>query len=90
VIDPPAPGEDDDEEGPVAPLLPRPLDPRRIKELRRWFEGTRDDAPTAAELAEFEAWVADSLERALARRQDTRDLLALLNAVRAERRAPRG
>lgn len=74
-----APGDGDAE--PLEALF-RPLDRRRIGQIRKWLEGTRVDAPTAAELREFEAWVSGEIEFALARHQPTRDLLGLLNAVR--------
>ena len=61
----------------------RPLDRRRIGQIRKWLEGTRPDAPTADELREFEAWVSGEIEFALSRHQPTRDLIALLNAARS-------
>lgn len=67
-----------------------PLDPRRLREIRKWLEGSRPDDPTAGEIREFEAWVGDALERALARNGPTRDLLVLLNAAREERRRREG
>jgi len=75
------------EDGDAEPLeaLFRPLDPRRIRQIRKWLEGTRVDAPTAAELREFEAWVSGEIEFALSRHQPTRDLLGLLNAAREKR-----
>jgi hypothetical protein len=66
-----------------------PLDPRRLREIRKWLEGSRPDDPTAEEIREFEAWVGDALERALARNAPTRDLLELLNAAREELRRRR-
>lgn len=74
------------EDGDADPLEPlfRPLDRRRIGQIRKWLEGTRVDAPTAAELHEFEAWVSGEIEFALARHQPTRDLLGLLNAARQQ------
>jgi hypothetical protein len=77
---------DDPEDGDAEPLeaLFRPLDRRRIREIRKWLEGTREDAPTSAELREFEAWVSGEIEFALSRHQPTRDLLGLLNAVRTQ------
>jgi hypothetical protein len=76
------PAEDGDAE-PLEALF-RPLDRRRIRQIRKWLEGTRVDAPTAAELREFEAWVSGEIEFALSRHQPTRDLIALLNAARAQ------
>ena len=64
----------------------RPMDRRRLKEIRAWLEGTRPDAPTAAELDEFLTWVALEIEWHLARHQPVQDLLALLNAAREQRR----
>jgi hypothetical protein len=74
------------EGGEAEPLdaLFRPLDRQRIRQIRKWFEGTRVDAPTTAELHEFEAWVSGEIEFALSRHQPTRDLLGLLNAARAQ------
>ncbi len=79
---------DEADEGDAPPLEPlfRPLDRRRIGQIRKWLEGTRVDAPTDAELREFEAWVSGEIEFALSRHQPTRDLLGLLNAARS---APR-
>jgi hypothetical protein len=76
------------EDGDAEPLeaLFRPLDRRRIRQIRKWLEGTRVDAPTAAELREFEAWVSGEIEFALSRHQPTRDLIGLLNAARAQLR----
>lgn len=62
----------------------RPLDPRRIREIRKWIEGSRPDAPTPAELREFISWVSGEIEFALSRHQPTRDLLFLLNAAREQ------
>src|SRR5262245_48760567 len=62
----------------------KPLDMRRIRQIRRWFEGNRADAPTVEELREFVAWVSQEIEFALARHQPTRDLIGYLNAARAE------
>lgn len=78
---------DDPDEGDAPPFdaLFRPLDRRRIREIRKWLEGTREDAPTGAELREFEAWVSGEIEFSLSRHQPTRDLLALLNAAREAR-----
>jgi hypothetical protein len=81
-----APEADDDE--PLEPLF-RPLDRRRIGQIRKWLEGTREDAPTTEELREFESWIAGEIEFALARHQPARDLLGLLNAAR-EQIASRG
>lgn len=78
---------DDPDEGDAPPLdaLFRPLDRRRIGQIRKWLEGTRVDAPTGEELREFEAWVSGEIEWALSRRQPTRDLIGLLNAAREVR-----
>ena len=62
----------------------QPLDIRRLRQIRKWFEGNRRDAPTVEELQEFVAWVSQDIESALARHQPTRELLAYLNAARAE------
>lgn len=74
------------EGGEAHPLeaLFRPLDRGRIRQIRKWLEGTRVDAPTRGELHEFEAWVSGEIEFALSRHQPTRDLIALLNAARAQ------
>ena len=62
----------------------RPLDARRIRQIRAWLEGTRKDAPTREELREFVSWVSGEIEFALARHQPTRDLIGFLNAAREE------
>ena len=80
---PPAGDEDDD---PPADAALRPLDRRRIREIRHWLEGTRSDAPTREELRDFLAWVAQEIEWRLSRHQSVEDLLGLLNAGRAESR----
>jgi hypothetical protein len=64
----------------------RPLDLRRIRQIRAWLEGTRKDAPTREELHEFVNWVSGEIEFALARHQPTRDLIGFLNAAREELR----
>ncbi len=76
------PPEDDD--APAVEDRFRPLDPRRIREIRKWLEGSRPDAPTLAELRDFVSWVSGEIEFALARHQPTRDLLVLLNAARGQ------
>lgn len=76
------PADDGDAE-PLEALF-RPLDRRRIGQIRKWLEGTRVDAPTDGELREFEAWVSGEIEFALSRHQPTRDLIGLLNAARAQ------
>jgi hypothetical protein len=68
----------------AAESLFRPLDYRRIREIRKWFEGNRRDAPTPEELHEFIAWVSGEIEVGLARHQPVRDLVGYLNAARAE------
>ena len=90
-----APEDGEAEDAVVEPLeaLFRPLDRRRIRQIRQWLEGTRPDAPTTAELREYVAWVSGEIEFALSRRQPTHDLLLALNAARAqllERDTPRG
>ena len=70
----------------VDPIV-RPLDIRRVRQIRAWLEGTREDDPTREELHEFETWVSLEIESALARHQPTRDLIGLLNAVREELRS---
>jgi hypothetical protein len=67
----------------VEPIV-RPLDLRRIRQIRAWLEGTREDAPTRDELREFVSWVSLEIESALARHQPTRDLIGILNAAREE------
>ena len=62
----------------------RPLDVRRIRQIRAWLEGTREDSPTREELREFVSWVSLEIESALARHQPTRDLIGFLNAAREE------
>ncbi len=62
----------------------KPLDIRRLREIRKWFEGNRRDAPTVEELQEFVAWVSQEIEFALARHQPVRELIAYLNSARAE------
>lgn len=81
------PGEPEEEEAPE-PGLPlfRPIDRRRIREIRHWLEGTRPDAPTREELQEFLDWVAAEIEWHLSRHQSVDDLLVLLNEARAELR----
>jgi hypothetical protein len=75
------PGEDDGE--PLDALF-RPLDRRRLREIRQWLEGARPEAPSLEELREYVAWVSGEIERALARHQPTHDLLLLLNAARGQ------
>ena len=75
------------EPGTVPPSAYRPLDLRRIREIRHWLEGNRPDAPTVDELREFTAWVSQEIEFHLARHQPVRDLLDCLNAARTELRA---
>ena len=77
---------DPEEEEAAEPGLPqfRPIDRRRIREIRHWLEGTCPDAPTREELQEFLDWVAAEIEWHLARRQSVDDLLLLLNAAREE------
>ena len=75
----------EEEEGPPAAAL-RPLDRRRIREIRHWLEGDRPDAPTREELRDCVDWVYQEIESALARHQPTDDLLVLLNAAREELR----
>ena len=79
-------GGDDDGDG-AEPLETRfkPLDRRRIREIQKWLEGARPDAPTAAELEEFETWVALEIEWCLARHQPVRELVGFLNAARAQK-----
>ncbi|MCK6480081.1 MAG: hypothetical protein HUU06_12490 [Planctomycetaceae bacterium] len=72
----------DPEEEPVLDV--RPIDRRRIKEIRQWLDGTREDAPTEKELREFLDWVYAEIEWSLARHQPTTELLACLNAAREE------
>lgn len=87
------PGEPDGDEEADAPevaALFRPLDRRRIREIRSWLEGKRLDAPTPQELREFLDWVAQEIEGALSRRQSTADLIVLLNAGREELREAEG
>jgi len=67
----------------VEPLV-RALDIRRIRQIRAWLEGTREDSPTREELREFVSWVSGEIEFALARHQPTRDLIGFLNAAREE------
>ena len=91
--DAPQDGEAGDAQAAPLEALFRPLDRRRIRQIRRWLEGTRPDAPTTEELGEFVAWVSGEIESALARRQPTHDLLLVLNAAREQllaRREPRG
>ena len=73
----------------VEPIV-RPLDIRRIRQIRAWLEGTREDAPTRDELREFVSWVSLEIESALARHQPTRDLIGFLNAAREELHAMGG
>jgi hypothetical protein len=73
-----------DEDGEPLDALFRPLDRRRLREIRQWLEGTRPDAPTLEELREYVSWVSGEIERALARHQPTQDLLVLLNASRGQ------
>ena len=80
---------DDGAEPPPSEAL-RPLDRRRIREIRAWLEGSRPDAPTRRELEEFVAWVSLGIESALARHQPVQDLLGLLNAARAQQRLAEG
>lgn len=82
-----SPGAPDDEEDDAPPPLDlRPLDLRRIKQIRHWLEGKRTDEPTERELREFVDWVCAEIEWRLARRQSTDELLAWLNAAREELR----
>jgi hypothetical protein len=80
----------EDDDAPSVESLFRPLDLRRIREIRKWLEGSRPDAPTLAELRDFVTWVSGEIEFALARHQPTRDLLVLLNAARGEIHAAEG
>ena len=73
----------------VEPIV-RALDIRRIRQIRAWLEGTREDAPTREELREFVSWVSLEIESALARHQPTRDLIGFLNAAREELHAMDG
>lgn len=75
------PGED---EGEPLEALFRPLDRRRIREIRQWLEGNRPEAPSLEELREYVEWVSGEIERALARHQPTQDLLLQLNAARGQ------
>ena len=68
---------------PHDPLV-RPMDLRRLRQIRAWLEGTREDAPTREELREFVSWVSGEIESALVRHQPTRDLIGFLNAAREE------
>ena len=68
----------------------RPIDLRRVREIRRWLEGKRPDAPTPRELREFLDWVGAEIEWALSRHQATEDLIFLLNAAREELRKAAG
>lgn len=85
---PGAPGPDDEDDDAPPPLDLRPLDRRRIREIRHWLEGKRTDDPTERELREFVDWVCAEIEWRLARRQSTDELLAWLNAAREELRGP--
>lgn len=76
---PPDPGDDA-----PPPLDLRPLDRRRIREIRHWLEGKREDAPTERELRDFLDWVHAEIEWSLAHRRPTTELLGYLNAVRGE------
>jgi len=67
----------------LEPII-HPLEVRRLRQIRAWLEGTREDNPTRAELREFHSWVSLEIESALARHQPTRDLIGLLNAAREE------
>jgi len=82
------PDGDPGDERPEA--LFRPLDVRRLRQIRAWLEGTRSDAPTREELREFVSWVSGEIEIALARHQPTRDLIGFLNAARGELHAMEG
>jgi tRNA(adenine34) deaminase len=57
----------------------RVLDERRAREIRRWMEGERTDAPSRREIREFADWVADRIERDLARNVPVDSLITLLN-----------
>ena len=50
----------------VEPII-HPLEVRRLRQIRAWLEGTREDNPTRAELREFHSWVSLEIESALAR-----------------------
>ena len=78
------PAEDADEDAAPPDLAVRPMDRRRVREIRQWLEGSRPDSPTQEELRDFLAWVAQEIEWHLARHQSIEDLLVLLNAARAE------
>ena len=80
----------DDEAGPPPDAAVRPLDPRRIREIQKWLDGSRPDAPTRGELREFETWVSGEIEWHLSRHQPVRELLAYLNAAREQIRAAGG
>lgn len=71
-------------EGEKTDPIVHPLDVRRLRQIRAWLEGTREDDPTLDELREFATWVSLEIESALARHQPTRDLIGLLNAAREE------
>ena len=85
----PLPAEDEDGEAPPDSAV-RPMDRRRVREIRQWLEGSRPDAPTREELTDFLAWVAQEIEGHLARHQSIEDLLVLLNEARVELRAATG
>ncbi len=78
--------DEPDDDAPEILARVRPLDPRRLREIRHWFEGKRPDAPTREELSDFVDWLYQEIESALARRRPTDDLLVLLNASREELR----
>lgn len=58
------------------------MDRRRLREIGRWLEGSRPDAPSEAELRAYEEWIGGEIEDRLARRQGVSELLVLLNAAR--------
>jgi len=78
--------EEDDDVGPSLEAEFRPMDRRRLKEIRAWLEGTRPDAPTRAELDEFLTWVSLEIEWHLARHQPVQDFIGILNAAREQRK----
>ena len=80
----------DPESAPEIEAMFRPIDLRRIREIRRWLEGKRPDAPTRQEMLEFLDWVGAEIEWALSRHQSTEDLVFLLNAAREEVRRAEG
>ena len=79
-------GEEKQGEGGGGASTFRPMDHRRIREIRHWLEGNRPDAPTVEELREFVAWVSQEIEFALARHHPICDLVGFLNAARQELR----